>query len=121
MMDLAQHADEGYIALKEISLRQGISKKYLEIIVKKLLDGKLVKSLSGKGGGYCLARPAQDYTVFEILEYMEDTLAPVACLRAGADVCPREAGCDTLPLWQEFDTLVHNFFQSKTLADLLPK
>lgn len=119
MIDLAKHADEDYIALKEISERQGISKKYLEIIVKKLLDGKFVRSLSGKGGGYCLTRKPEEYTVGEIIEYMEDTLSPVACLKEGADACPREGCCDTLSLWKELDSVVHDFLYSKRLSDIL--
>lgn len=119
MVDLAEHKAEGFITLTEIAQRQDISKKYLEIIMKKLMDGKLVTSLSGKGGGYCLARDPDQYTICEILENMEDTLAPVACLREGAAVCDREGGCKTLPLWKEYNQVVQDFLSSKTLADLL--
>lgn len=119
MLDLAEHREEGFIALKDIAERQDISKKYLEIIIKKLLEAKLVQSLSGKGGGYCLTRKPEEYPVGEILEQMEDTLAPVACLKKGAPACTRENSCKTLPLWAEFDAVVHDFFYSKTLADLI--
>lgn len=119
MLDLAQNADEDYITLRQISERQGISKKYLEIIIKKLADGHLVQSLPGKGGGYRLSRAPEDYTVGEILEWMEDTLAPVACLMTDAAQCPRADICITLPLWSEFNTLVHDFFYGKRLSDLL--
>lgn len=119
MLDLAEHQDEGFIALKDIADRQEISKKYLEIIIKKLLDAKMVQSLSGKGGGYCLTRKPEEYTVGEILERMEGTLAPVACLKKDAEICSRENMCKTLPLWAEYNALVQNFFNSKTLADLL--
>lgn len=119
MLDLAEHRGEGFITLKDIAERQEISKKYLEIIIKKLLEGRFVQSLSGKGGGYCLTRKPEEYPVGEILEYMEDTLAPVACLRKGAPACDRESRCQTLPLWTEYNEVVHDFFYSKTLADLL--
>ena len=119
MLDLAEHQDEGFITLKDIAERQEISKKYLEIIIKKLLDAKLVQSLSGKGGGYCLTRKPEEYPVGEILEQMEETLAPVACLKKDAPACDRESMCKTLPLWAEFDAVVHDFFYSKTLADLI--
>lgn len=119
MLDLARNAGDDYITLRQISERQGISKKYLEIIIKKLSDGHLVQSLPGKGGGYRLSRAPEDYTVGEILEWMEDTLAPVACLTAEASRCPRADTCITLPLWSEFNTLVHDFFYGKRLSDLL--
>lgn len=119
MLDLAEHRNEGFITLRDIAERQEISKKYLEIIIKKLLEGKFVQSLSGKGGGYCLTRKPEEYPVGEILEYMEDTLAPVACLKKDAPACDRESKCKTLPLWTEFDAVAHDFFYSKTLADLI--
>lgn len=118
MIDLADHASDGRIPLKDIAERQDISKKYLEIIMKKLVAGKMVSGVGGKGGGYQLCRKPEDYLVGEILELMEGSLATVACLGKGAPFCPRSAGCRTLSLWTEFDKMAHDFFFSKTLADL---
>ena len=121
MIDLAQN-DKGLpVPLKDIAERQGISKKYLEIIVKDLVDGKLVKGASGKGGGYVLLRKPEEYSVGEIVELMEGTLAPVACLQKDAEECPRYASCVTLPLWQELDQLVHDFLYQKKLSVLVTK
>ena len=119
MLDLAEHADEGFIPLKDIALRQEVSKKYLEIIVRDLVGGKLIRGSSGKGGGYRLCRRPQDYTVGEIIELTEGTLAPIACLAADAGNCPRKDRCKTLPFWHEFNTMVHDFFYSRRLSDLL--
>ena len=119
MIDLAEHNNGQPVPLKDIAERQGISKKYLEIIVKDLVDGKLVKGASGKGGGYVLLRKPEQYSVGEIVELMEGTLAPVACLQKDAEECPRYASCVTLPLWQELDQLVHDFLYQKKLTDLL--
>ena len=119
MIDLAKNENGQPLPLKDIAERQGISKKYLEIIVKDLVDGKLVKGASGKGGGYVLLRKPEEYSVGEIVELMEGTLAPVACLQKDAEECPRYASCATLPLWQELDQLVHDFVYQKKLTDLL--
>ena len=119
MIDLAEHEQGQPVPLKDIAERQGISKKYLEIIVKDLVDGKLVKGASGKGGGYVLLRRPEDYSVGEIVELMEGTLAPVACLQKDAEECPRYSSCATLPLWQELDQLVRDFLYQKKLTDLI--
>ncbi|MBR5976980.1 MAG: Rrf2 family transcriptional regulator [Clostridia bacterium] len=119
MIDLAEHQGDSFIPLKDIAERQEISKKYLEIIVKDMVAGGLVKGASGKGGGYKLVRDPKDYTVGEILELMEGPLASVACLIGDKNLCPRQKQCQTLPMWEEFDEMVHNFFYGKTLADLL--
>ena len=119
MIDLAEHGDDRYIPLKDIAARQEISKKYLEIIVKDMVAGGLLKGASGKGGGYKLCRKPEEYTVGEILELMEGTLSPVVCLAEEKNTCPRKSACQTLPLWAEYDKLVHDFFYSKKLSDLL--
>lgn len=119
MIDLAKNENGQPMPLKDIAERQAISKKYLEIIVKDLVDGKLVKGASGKGGGYVLLRKPEEYSVGEIVELMEGTLAPVACLQKDAEECPRYASCATLPLWQELDQLVHDFLYQKKLTDLI--
>ena len=119
MIDLAEHDEGKYIPLKDIAARQEISKKYLEIIVKDMVAGGLLTGASGKGGGYKLNRKPEEYSVGEILELMEGTLSPVACLAEDVNDCPRKGMCQTLPLWIEFDQLVHDFFFQKKLSDLI--
>ena len=119
MIDLAEQKTEHYIPLKDIAERQGISKKYLEIIVKELVAGGFLTGASGKGGGYRLCRKPEEYSVGEILERMEGTLSSVACLVNQDYDCPRREVCQTLPMWEDFDTMVHDFFYGRTLAGLL--
>ena len=119
MIDLAKQNTDGYIPLKDIAQRQGISKKYLEIIVKELVNSKLLIGVSGKGGGYKLARKPEEYTVGEILEVTEGSLDVVACLAEENYNCPRKDFCDTLPLWTEYNNMIHNFFYNKYLSDLV--
>ena len=119
MMDLAEQNSDSYIPLKEIAERQGISKKYLEMIVKELVGAKLLKGVSGKGGGYKLSRQPEDYSVGEILDVMENSMAVVSCLENGAEECPRAAECDTLPVWSELNKIIHDYLYGKKLSDLL--
>ena len=119
MIDLAEHQDAGYIPLKDIAARQEISEKYLEIIIKILVKGKMLKGLRGKGGGYILTREPSEYIVGDIIELTEGPLAPVACLQADAEVCNRKDICITLPLWEKYYTLVHDFFFHITLEDVI--
>ena len=119
MIDLAKNDNGSYIPLKDIAERQEISKKYLEIIVKKMVEGGLVKGSSGKGGGYKLVKKPEKYTVGEILTLMEGTISSVACLADKDYDCPRKKKCETLPMWKEFDKIVHDYFYKKKLSDLL--
>ena len=119
LIDLAENDNGGYIPLKDIAASQDISKKYLEIIVKDMVSGGLLVGASGKGGGYKLCRKPEEYTVGEILELMEGSFATVACLADDAAPCPRAKECQTLPLWEEYDKITHDYFYSKHLSDLL--
>ena len=119
MIDLAEHQDAGYIPLKDIAARQEISEKYLEIIIKILVKGKMLKGLRGKGGGYILTREPSEYIVGDIIELTEGPLAPVACLQPDAEVCNRKDICVTLPLWEKYYPLVHDFFFHITLEDVI--
>lgn len=119
MIDLAEHQDAGYIPLKDIAARQEISEKYLEIIIKILVKGKMLKGLRGKGGGYILTREPSEYIAGDIIELTEGPLAPVACLQPDAEVCNRKDICVTLPLWEKYYTLVHDFFFHITLEDVI--
>ena len=76
MLDLAEHQGDGYVALKDIAQRQGISKKYLEQIVPMLGRADVLRTTRGYQGGYRLARAPQEYTVGEILCLTEGGLAP---------------------------------------------
>ena len=119
MLDLAENNNGRYIPLKDIAARQEISKKYLEIIVKGLVSGNMVVGASGKGGGYKLCRKPEEYSIGEIIEQMEGSLSPVACLADKTYECTRRGICKTLPLWQEYDNMMRDFFYGKKLSDLL--
>ena len=83
LIDMAEHQNQGYVTLKEIAARQGISEKYLEIIVKVLVKNGFMVGVRGKGGGYLLSVSPDECTAADILMLTEGTLAPVACLEHG--------------------------------------
>ncbi len=121
MIDLAQHEGEGYISLKEIAQRQGISMKYLESIVSLLNKAGELSSQRGKDGGYKLIRPASEYTIAQILKLSEGSLTPVACLDYGTDNCEKSADCITLPMWRKLDGVIEAYLDSVTLENLIKR
>ena len=91
LLDLAEHREEGYIALKDIAKRQDISKKYLEQIVPILNRSDLLRANRGNQGGYMLVKDPSQYTVGEILRLTEGDFAPVACVGKNPEECNRSA------------------------------
>lgn len=119
LLDLAEHQADGYIPLKAVAERQEISEKYLESILKILVRQGFLTGLRGKGGGYRLTRPPEEYTAGDILRLTEESLAPVACLERPGTPCPREAVCPTLGLWRGLDRVISDYLDNITLADLM--
>lgn len=119
MIDLAEHSGDGYIPMKQVAARQGISLKYLEQILPSLSKNKLIEGVQGKGGGYRLSRTPAEYTVGEILRLTEGELAPVSCLSCETAPCGRKDTCKTLSMWSEFFKMTNDYFDRITIADLL--
>ena len=98
MIDIAEHPNEPYIPLKSIAARQGISEKYLESILKILVQEHLLEGMRGKGGGYRL------------------TMSPS---ESGSTSCPKASECRTIGMWMKLGEIVNDYLDSITLADLL--
>lgn len=119
LLDLAEHQNDGFVALKDIALRQDISKKYLEQIVPVLNRSDILRTNRGFQGGYRLVRSPDQYTVGEILRLTEGSLAPVACLENDPVLCERSAECATLPVWKGLYQVINEYLDGITLQDIL--
>ena len=121
MVHFAQRGGEEYIPLKEIAEAEGISQKYLESIMTTLSKAGFVDAVHGKGGGYRLNRTADGYTIGSILKLTEGSLAVASCSVTGPAACSRTTCCEAKPMWDRLDSMIDNFFEGITLADLLKK
>lgn len=121
MIDLAQHYNEGFIALKDISARQNISKKYLEQIIPFLNRSNLLNANKGHMGGYQLAKHPSAITVREILESAEGSLTPVSCMDNTPNLCESCGSCLTLPVYEGLYHVILDYLNSITLQDVIDK
>lgn len=114
LADLAAHAGQGAVPLRDVAARQSISEKYLESIVKSLADASLVTGTRGKGGGYELARPADETTVLEVLDAVEGDFKVAEDLEGAAS----PAQLRSAALFDEIDAIVRERLGDETVADL---
>lgn len=119
LLDLAKHQADGYVSLKDIAERQGISKKYLEQIVPLLHKADVLKANRGFQGGYRLAKSPKEYTVGDILRVTEGDIVPVACLVTEDLSCERSECCQTLRIWKGLNEVIANYLDSITLQNIL--
>ncbi|MDC9826237.1 Rrf2 family transcriptional regulator [Devosia sp. ZB163] len=70
----------GQLALAtEMAAANNIPKKFLDAILGELRNAGIVQSRKGKGGGYRLARPAEEVKVGAIVRVLDGPLAPIPC------------------------------------------
>ena len=119
MTDIAIYGGEGYVSLKDVAARQGISVKYLEQIAGSLSKAGLLRSSRGSQGGYQLTRAPEAYSLGSILRLTEGDLAPVACLEGPENHCERCDACATLDFWTGLYAAVNAYVDRYTLADLV--
>lgn len=119
LVDLARNAGEGFVPMREVAERQGISLKYLERILTILNQSGLIIGSPGRGGGYRLAKSPEECRVGDVLRLTEGSLAPVACLAPDSETCSRAPYCSTLPMWKQFHDITNTFFDRITIASLV--
>lgn len=118
MIDIARHPDE-YVSLKDISSREDISVKYLEQIASLLVKNGLLIGLRGSKGGYRLKKSVEEYTVFDILNAAEGTLAPVSCLQEEQNPCKRCDFCTSIDFWTEYQSRIREYLSGVSLLSLV--
>ena len=119
MIDLALRGEGGPVALASVSERQKISLSYLEQLFGKLRRYKLVDSVRGPGGGYCIARPLAMVTVADIIRAVDEQLDATQC--GGRENCHDEHRCMTHDLWSTLNSKMYEYLSSVTLADLVER
>ena len=119
MLDLALHNADEPINLGDISLRQDISLTYLEQLFSKLRKNGLVESARGPGGGYRLAKDADDITIAHVIYAVDEPIDVTRC--GGQQNCQGDLRCLTHDLWMELNLHVSEFLNGITLGDLVQR
>jgi len=118
MLDMAQHYGQGPIHLGDISLRQKISIKYLEQIIRPLKQAGFINSTRGPKGGHMLTKPPGEISVGEVVALLEGGARLIACVEK-PESCDRVDECLTRHLWIDAAQAMYDHLNAITFADLL--
>jgi Rrf2 family protein len=122
LVHLAGLEPGGIAQVAQIAESNSISKKFLDHILTELRNAGFVYSKKGRGGGYALARPANDIRVGAIIRVLDGPLAPIACasvtaFRSCTDCCAQRA-CAVRLVMIEARNAVADLLDNRTLAEL---
>ena len=120
LVDLARFNDLNPVSLRDISLRQGISLDYLEQIFLKLRKNEIVQSVRGTQGGYVLNKKSKEIKLTNIFDAVDEKVKTVQCKKESKKSCNgRSTKCLTHNLWDELENHINDFFEKKSLEDLV--
>jgi Rrf2 family iron-sulfur cluster assembly transcriptional regulator len=122
MVDLADSGRDRPVALADIAERQEISLSYLEQLFGKLRKGGLVRSVRGPGGGYMLARTAQETRIADVILAVDEPIRATRCKSGSPKGCKADKGrCLTHELWEELGNQIYLYLSSVSLADVVDR
>ena len=120
LVDIAAQYQNEPVLLRDIAQRQQLSLPYLEHLITPLIAGGIMRSTRGAKGGVSLARPPQEIKLSEVVQLLEGSVAPVACVD-DPKFCPRSSFCVTCEVWSELKTAMERILESTTVQDLVER
>src|ERR1700674_1466616 len=125
MMVLAKEYGQGPVLISDLAQREGIPRKFLELILLELKNQGLLQSKKGKGGGYFLGREPHLISVGHIIRVLDGPIAPLPCVSKTAYMrcreCRDERTCGIRMLMKEVRDATSKILDSTSLADLLKR
>ncbi len=120
LVDLARFDNINPVSLRDISLRQNISLDYLEQIFSKLKKNQIVHSIRGTHGGYVLTKKPNEIKLTNIFDAVDEKVKTVQCKKDSKKGCNgKSTKCLTHNLWDELENHINDFFEKKSLDDLI--
>lgn len=121
MVDINNNGKDGKpVTLAAISERQFISLSYLEQLFRSLRAGGLVRSIRGPGGGYLLAHPANEISIADVIQAVNEPIRTTMCENAVRG-CHRGKRCDTHELWDAMGKHIYRFLDVVTIEMVCQK
>ena len=122
LIHLARRQTEGPVLISDLAEKEGIPKKFLELILLELKRHGILRIKKGKGGGYLLARPAELIRLGPVIRIMDGPLAPLPCVSETAyqpcQECIDEATCGIRLIMKEVRDSTATILDNTTLAQV---
>lgn len=118
LMYLASHQDAGLCQVQEIAEAEDLPPAALALVLQSLVRSGLVKSQKGPRGGFSLARPTADTTLYQIMEACGDMRSLSQCT-LGLEVCSDERPCPVHSMFRDIRHKLVQELKTVTVAELV--
>ena len=119
LVELAQHCGEGPVQSAEIARRQCIPEPYLDQLLTTLRRAGFIRSVRGPQGGHALLREPASIRLSEVIEALEGSLSPIACLDDAR--CSKPGICAQRDVWEQVRRATQEILSGVSIADLAEK
>ena len=117
VLDLALHYGQGLTQSADIAARQGVPEPYLDQLLTVLRKAGIVRSTRGPKGGHALARLPAEVTLGEVINALEGTLSPIACVD-DLHLCQQSGECVQREVWQQVKEAMDKVLDETTIESL---
>ena len=115
LVDLAEHQNEGPVALSQVAHRQELSEKYLQQVALLLTHGGFLTSLKGAGGGYQLKNSPEKIAIYDVLNLLEGNITFEETPPEQESAIERVI---RLHFYRKLDQEIRKVFENVSLADV---
>jgi Rrf2 family protein len=120
---LAEEFGQGPVVISSLAEREGIPRKFLELILLELKNQGILGSKKGKGGGYFLARPPYSIHIGDVLRALDGPLAMTSCVSHSSyrrcEECIDERTCGVRLVMKDVRDSTARILDTTTLADVV--
>ncbi len=120
LLNLVRQSAGQPVMIDAVSREETIPKSFLAKIFQDLAKAGILRSQRGAGGGFSLARSADQITILEVIEAIDGKIALQRCLSDVPD-CERREGCPLCSLFEQAQDRLKEVFGRTTLGDLAAK
>jgi Rrf2 family cysteine metabolism transcriptional repressor len=120
LLELSLRWGKGPVLLKDIARSQEIPLQYLERLIRPLVQAGIIKTTRGARGGISLRKPPREVQLSEVIQLLEGSIAPVACVD-NPELYPRSDRCVTHDIWAELKQAMDGVLKSTTFEDLVER
>ncbi|MCH7489018.1 MAG: Rrf2 family transcriptional regulator [Chloroflexi bacterium] len=120
LVELAHHYGEGPVQSATIASRQEVPEPYLDQLLTTLRRAGFIRSVRGPQGGHALIREPGEVKLSEVMEALEGSLAPIACVD-DPESCTKSGGCVQRDVWEQVRDATRAILENVTIGDLAEK